>query len=49
MDENQDNVDLSFLVEFSDHVALNSCKTELKNLYSTINISFLDYKGLYAN
>ncbi len=48
-DENAERVDLSFLVEFSDYIALKNCKTELQNLYRSINISFLDYKGLYGN
>jgi len=48
-DENAERVDLSFLVEFPDHIALKNCKTELQNLYRSVNISFLDYKGLYGN
>lgn len=46
-DETLQKVDLSFLVEFSDHMAIRNCKTELQNIYKSINISFLDYKGLY--
>jgi uncharacterized membrane protein YhiD involved in acid resistance len=49
LDENQEKADLSFLVEFSDHVALNACKVELQEIYQSASISFLDYKGLYAN
>ena len=48
-DEGQNNFDLSFLVEFSDHMSLDNCRKDLQKLYPSINISFLDYKGLGAN
>ena len=49
LDESQEKVDLSFIVEFTDIAALKGCKTELQDLYNSASISFLDYKGLYAN
>ena len=48
-DENQNSYDLSFIVQFSNHEELDNCKTDLQNIYPSINISFLDYKGLGAN
>jgi len=49
LDETSQGTELSFLVEFSDHKALINCKTTLQDSYKSINISFLDYKGLYAS
>jgi len=49
LDENQEKVDMSFLVEFVDIVSLKDCKIELQKMHQTSSISFLDYKGLYAN
>ena len=47
-DELETKTELSFLVGFSDHIALNNCKKELQQKYPSVSISFLDSKGLYA-
>ena len=46
---NKLDINYYFIVEFTDIAALKGCKTELQDLYNSASISFLDYKGLYAN
>ncbi len=46
LDERKDFMEVSFLVEFSDFNQLNQAKDTLRGLDESIQISFLDFKGV---
>lgn len=47
LDETNEMIELSFLVQFSNFDQLNKTKTALKEIKGIFNLSFLDNKGLY--
>lgn len=46
LDESQENLEASFLVEFSDFEQLERCKSKLQEFDEKLNITFLDNTGL---
>jgi uncharacterized membrane protein YhiD involved in acid resistance len=46
-DENTDTLEASFLVEFRDITNLNQARAALKTLSNTVEITFLDNKGVW--
>jgi hypothetical protein len=46
-DENSETVEASFVIEFKKVSNLNQTKAELQALSGTMNISFLDNKGIW--
>jgi uncharacterized membrane protein YhiD involved in acid resistance len=47
LDENSETVETSFVIEFKKVSDLNQAKAELQSLSDTMNISFLDNKGIW--
>ena len=45
-DESPDSLEAAFLIECRDLAQLNTLRTQLQNLHHSLQISFLDHKGL---
>ena len=46
LDENKNFMEASFLVEFNDISELNKTRNALRQLYDSIQMNFLDHKGI---